>query len=162
MVTREQMVTQSVEDFVEASLHGGGYADIVDVRDAFPTLEERATEMTKTVLAFGFNFDDGGREIELGSNLTMRVYTIEVWVFGLNPTEGENVATVVRSMVEAAATIPLKDVGSAGAPVIDQLELPEGRAATVQRQISSDPRVWDRFVWTVTLKVEDTYYPVAP
>lgn len=160
MVTREQCVIQSVEDFVEGGLMANGYAGVVDVRDAFPTLEERAAELLKTSIAIGFTFDDGGRRMELGSDLTQRVYTIEFWVFGRTSNEGENVAHTVRVLIERAeGTIPLKDVAVAGAPVIDQLIVQDERAVTVTRQIASNPRAWDRFVWTVTVKVEDVYYP---
>lgn len=160
MVTREQCVIQSTEDFVEGGLADLGYGPVVKVRDAFPTLEERATELTQTNIAIGFTFDDGGRRMELGSDLTQRVYTIEFWVFGRTSSEGENVAHAVRVLVErGSGTIPLKDIEQAGGPVIDQLLVQDERAVTVTRQLASNPRSWDRFVWTVTVKVEDVYYP---
>lgn len=162
MVTREQLVTQSVQDFVKAGLTAASYDNVVKIRDAFPTVDERSSELVKTTVSLGFKFDDGGRHIELGSDLTMRTYTIEFWVFGRTASEAENVANVIRSIVErAGGLIPLKDVGAAGAPVIDQLQVDDSRAVTVTRQIAGNPLNWDRFVFTTTVKVEDIYYPSA-
>lgn len=160
MITREQQVTQSVQDFMQEGVLAAGYAGIVAIRDAFPSEDERSTELVKTTIAVGFTFDDGGRLIELGSDLTMRQYTIEFWVFGRTPIEGENVAQVIRSVVERGeGLIPLKDIGDAAQPVIDQLIVEDQRGAVVTRQMASNPKNWDRWVWTVTVKVEDTYYP---
>jgi hypothetical protein len=160
VVTREQQVTQSVQDFVKAGLSDAGYDGVVKIRDAFPTMDERSSELLQTTISLGFKFDDGGRLIELGSDLTMRQYTIEFWVFGRTSPEAENVANVIRAIVErAGGLIPLKDIGAAGQPVIDQLMVDDSRAVTVTRQLASNPLNWDRFVFTTTVKVEDIYYP---
>jgi hypothetical protein len=83
VITREQMVAQSAQDFIAESLVAAGYGPtVVKVREAFPTIEERMTPLTVTQVALGFNFDDGGKKVELGSDLTLRVYNIEFWVFG--------------------------------------------------------------------------------
>lgn len=161
MITREQMVEQSTTDFVKAQLVANGYPDSkVHIREAFPTLDERSQPMDRTQLAIGFNFDDGGRKIELGSQLTRRVYTIEFWIFGVTPEYGRNVAGVIRAVIEDNnMLVPLKDISQAGQPVIDQLIVLDDRGIVVQRQISQVPRPWDHHVWTTTLKVEDTYLP---
>lgn len=161
MITREDQIEQSVQNFVKAALTTNGYdSTVVTVRDAFPTDDERATEMTKTQVALGFNFDDGGKSMELGSDLTLRVYTIEFWVFGLTSRLGRNVANVIKAVLEDSGyLIPLQDVGVSGHPVIDQLVISENRGITVARQINHNPRPWDLNVWTTIVKVEDTYFP---
>jgi hypothetical protein len=161
MITREDQIEQSVQNFVKAGLIAAGYGtDLVKVRDAFPTLEERATPMDVTNVAVGFNFDDGGRSIELGSDLKLRVYTVEFWTFGMTPQLGRNVANVIKTILEDNGyLVPLQDVGTAGHPVIDQLVIPDDRGITVARQINNDPRPWDMNVWTTIVKLEDTYYP---
>jgi hypothetical protein len=161
MVTREDQVEQSVQDYVKAGLIDNGYGtDKVKVRDAFPSADERASELTITTVAVGFNFDDGGRHIELGSDLTQRLYTIEFWTFGISPVYGRNVANVIRAVLEGGDyLIPLKAIEQAGQPVIDQLVIPDDRGISVTRQIARDPRSWDRFVWTTIRKVEDIYFP---
>lgn len=161
MITREDQVEQSVTDYVRAGLVANGYdADKVEVRDSFPSPDERGKELTKTTVAVGFNFDDGGRHIELGSDLTVRVYTIEFWTFGIDQGYGRNVANVIRAILEIGNyLIPLKDIGVEGQPVIDQLVIQDERGISVTRQLARDPRPWDRYVWTTILKVEDTYFP---
>jgi hypothetical protein len=158
MVTREDMIEQSVSDYVREELAARGYDDtLIQVREAFPTQDERSSELTVSQLAIGFNFDDGGTPMELGSNLTMFVHTIELWVFGTEPGIGRNIAHVVRTILLAENyTVPLKDVSDAAEPVIDMLVVDK---AAVNRQIAHDPRPWDMYVWTCTARVEDTYYP---
>lgn len=160
MVTREQCVVQSSQDFIADGLVARGYGDdLVHVRDAFPSVTERATELTQTNVALGFTFDDGGTRIELGSDLTLRTYTVEFWVFGLTPEEGENVSSVIRIIAESEGMIPLKDISDPTKPVVDQLLLAGNRPVVVSRQIAHDPANWDRFVWTTTVKLEDIYTP---
>lgn len=159
MVTREDKIEQSVSDYVREGLESRGYLEFVDVREAFPSVEERATELTRTQVAIGFNFDDGGKLIELGSDLTERLYTIELWTFGISRGEGRNVAHVIKAILESQGIVPLKDVGVEGQPVIDALMLPDARAVSVTRQLSRDPRPWDEFVYTTTAKLIDHYYP---
>jgi hypothetical protein len=159
MVTREDMVEQSVTDLVRAGIEASDLSSKVHLRNAFPTEQERAQPLEITQLAVGFNFDDGGKLMELGSDLTERVYTITFWTFGTTATMGRTTANFVRQIVEQAGLIPLKDIRIIGQPVIDQLTLPERQAATVTRQIAGNPRPWDLFVWTTVLKVIDQYYP---
>jgi hypothetical protein len=159
MVTREDMVEQSVTDLVRAGIEASDLSSKVHLRNAFPTEQERAQPLEITQLAVGFNFDDGGKLMELGSDLTERVYTITFWTFGTTATMGRTTANFVRQIVEKAGLIPLKDIRAIGQPVIDQLTLPDRQAATVTRQIAANPRPWDLFVWTTVLKVIDQYYP---
>src|SRR6185295_10640168 len=100
-ITREDQIEQSVYDFLESNLRAKGYTEAkVTLREAFPTVNERSQALPVTTIAIGFNFDDGGRQAELGSDLLQRVYTIEFWVFGTTPTLGRNVAHIVRAIFE--------------------------------------------------------------
>lgn len=161
MITREQQVEQSVQDYIRDSLVTLGYDETqVVLRDSFPSADERSKPLDVTTVAIGFNFDDGGRHMELGSDLTLRVYTIEFWTFGLTATWGRNVSHVMRAIIEQGDyLIPLKAIEQAGQPEIDKLIVQDERGVSVTRQIAGDPRIWDRFVWTTTVKVEDTYMP---
>lgn len=152
------MIEQSVQEYVKTELIAHDYDEtVVQVRDAFPTLDERATEMTVSQLAVGFNFDNGGRAIELGSDLTLFTHTIELWVFGMDADTGRNIAYTVRRILYGNEfLIPLLDISQDANPVIDQLIV---NTAAVNRQIARDPRPWDMYVWTVTSKIEDSYYP---
>lgn len=159
-ITREDQIEQSIYDHLESSLRAKGYPEkLVKLREAFPTYNERSTPLTVTTIAIGFNFDDGGRQAEVGSDLLQRIYTIEFWVFGTTPTLGRNVAHMVRAIFEESYLVPIKDIGVAGQPVIDQLPLLDERGVQVERQIATEPRAWDSNVWTATTKWEDYYSP---
>lgn len=160
MITREQTVVQSAQNFVRSGLDALGYVNgKVYMRDAFPTAEERTSELEVTTVATGYSFDDGGTFVELGSDLLMRTYTIEFWTFGLTPEYGQNVAHVIRGLFEENFLMPLQDIRQSGDPVIDQLQVAEPRGVMVTRQIANDPRPWDMNVWTTTVKLEDFYSP---
>jgi hypothetical protein len=161
VVTREDMIEQSITDHIRAGLVAKGYGPtLVKLRESFPDYNERATELTVTTVAIGFNFDDGGRNAELGSDLIRRIYTIELWVFGVRADLGRNVAHVIRAIAEEdGGRIPLKDVSVAGQPVIDVLVLLDESGVKVERQIAADPQPWDSHVWTVSLRLEDYYSP---
>lgn len=157
MITREDMVEQSLTDYVRAGLEARDYGSLVNIREAFPTPQERATPITVSQLAVGFNFDDGGRMIELGSDLTEREYTIEFWVFGKSHLLGRNIANVVRAVIEENdGALPLKNIGVVGQPQVDVMVVKRVR---VSRQISRDPHPWDMHVFTTMVVVEDVYYP---
>jgi hypothetical protein len=159
-ITREDQIEQSVYDFLEFSLRAKGYTEAkVMLREAFPTVNERSQALPVTTIAIGFNFDDGGRQAEIGSDLIQRVYTIEFWVFGTTPTLGRNVAHMVRAIFEENYLVPIKDIGISGQPVIDQLPLLDERGVQVERQIAPDPHAWDTNVWTTTTRFEDYYSP---
>lgn len=157
MVTREDKIVQSVQDYVRQRLFvDAGYsADDVELEDAFPE-GKFDSPLDKTHVAFGFNFDDGGRPAEMGSNLKVRVYTLTFYVFGVDGDWGENVANVVKAAVESDMVLPLMDYGEPGTPFLDNLEVD---GVTTQRQYVKDPRPWERFIWTTTVKVTDTYMP---
>lgn len=158
MVTRETQVVQSVEDYVRDKLFNvaGFSANDVALLDAFP-FNRFDGPLDKTYVACGFNFDDGGRQAELGSSLRVRAYTITFYVFGRDPAHGEAVANVCKSGAEADGVIPLYQYGAPEPPPqIDALVVLE---ASTQRQFLRDPRPWEEGVYTTTVKVEDCYLP---
>lgn len=159
MLTREEKIEQSVQDYTRERLFTiAGYSggDVV-LEDAFPE-EKFDGPLEKTHVAFSFNFDDGGRPAEIGSNLTARVYTLTFFVFGLTGDWGSNIANVIKAAIEDDMCIDLLDYADFAKPVISQLEVD---GITVQRQYVRDPRPWERFIWTTTVKVTDTYVPDA-
>lgn len=155
------MIEQSVFDLVKQKLTEYDYLPgACDLREAFPTAEERAQELTKTTVSSGFTFDDGGIPAELGSDLCVYTHTVEFWVFGIEPGEAQGIASFIKEFFRANMNVPLKDVGTAGQPVIGYLEIPEARSVSTRRQISHQPFPWDRYVWSTSVKFQDWYAPV--
>lgn len=153
MISREQLVTQSVEDYVRAALTARGYDDKVDFTDAFPyTLEEPPT---RPLIAAGFDFDDPGEQAEMGSDLTLRPYGIEWWVFDGDADRARNVAHIIKFALEADGSIPVKDYGAVGEPVVGYLQVDGSSAA---RQAFADPEPWQENVWQTTVRVIDEYF----
>jgi hypothetical protein len=156
-ITREQYVTESVNDYLDGLLTSHGYTDDVVARLAeFPHTRFENNPLDKTYLSAGFNFDDPGKAAEMGSNLKLRLYTIEFFVFGVSDTWGKNVANAVKFSLEADAVIPLLDISQPSRPPIDALVVAGVHA---QREPIGNPLPWQEHVWTVPLKVEDTYLP---
>jgi hypothetical protein len=157
VITREDMVSQSVFEFGKAALDAHGYLPIVDFREAFPySLNEPL--VGRSIVAVGFNFDDEGEQAEMGSSLTRRVYTIQMWTFGINNTAARNIANFLKFAMGRSGYVPLLDVAQDGTPEIDQLEV-DGVSA--ERQIFPDPEPWQQFVWTTTTQVIDYYFASA-
>lgn len=156
MITREDLITQSVHDYVRHQVFDvRGYPDSqVELRESFIyNLDEETFE--RNIICAGFDFDDEGRQAEMGSDLKTRVYTIELWVFGLTDTYARNLANAIKFAVDVEGTIPLMDIGQDPPVEIDKL-IVEG--VNVDRQIITDPEPWQRFVWTARVQVEDTYH----
>lgn len=160
MIPRESKISQSMTDHLRVKLAPLGYDDSkVDIREAFPGATERSSPLTKTTIAVGFTYDDGGIAVELGSPLRRYTHSMEFWTFGLNPTWGQNVAYVIRDIFLEDYLVPLKDVGVTGQPVIAQLELADDRPVIVQQQVATDPREWDKYVWSTTTRFWDDHFP---
>lgn len=167
-ILREELVEQSVMRAITAGLPDYGYTLLaldgsnvssanVFVREAFPTPEERNEELKITTLAFGFNVDDGGRPMELGSNLTEYTHTLTVWTFALDPQFGRRVADAVKHIARRNSDVlPLYDFNLDGDPQIDALIVDK---AQKKHELNNSPRPWDRYVWTVAITVQDVYYP---
>ncbi len=163
MILREENVEYSMLQFLREELPTYGFilspaekANIL-LREAFPTPEERTEPLTITTVAFGFNIDDGGREMELGSALTQYTHTLEVWVFGTDPRLARRVAHSIKHIVRKTDdSVPLLDYNQEGNPEIDSLTVTK---AQVQHQANSSPRPWDAFVYTTSIAVIDEFYP---
>lgn len=153
MISREQLVTQSVEDYVRAALTARGYDGLVDFADEFPyTLEEPPR---RPLIAAGFDFDDAGEQAEMGSDLTLRTYGLEWFIFDSSGDRARNVAHIIKFALEADGQIPLNDYGQAGTPVIGYLQVDGSSAA---RQPYADPEPWQENAWQTTVRVIDEYY----
>lgn len=157
MVTREQLVEQSVEEWVKTQLFDvRGYPEPqIEVLDEFP-FDTFEGPLEKNYLAAGFNFDDQGQQAELGSDLTKRMYTIEWYVFGLDATWAQNIAHAVKFALETDKIIPLLNVSVAGKPQIDSLEVFGVQAEKVQ---VPQPEPSEKHVYRVAVRVQDEYFP---
>lgn len=159
MLTREQYVTESVNTFLRALLTSHGYGDDqVHYLEEFPHTRFKENPLDKTYVTAGFNFDDTGKPAELGSNLKLRLYTMEFFVFGMTPTWGKNVAAAVKFSLESLGVIPLLDISQLARPQIDALVVV---GASNQHEAIAQPLPWQENVWTVRLQVEDIYNPAA-
>lgn len=162
MIIREELVEYSVLQKLREGLPAFGFVleggeQNLDLREAFPTPEERTKELAMNTLAFGFNIDDGGRPAELGSTLTEYTHTIMAWTFALDPRFGRRVAHSIKHIMRGGdGTLPLLDFNQEGDPAIDNLLVLK---AQVQHQVNNSPRPWDQYVWTTALNVQDVYYP---
>lgn len=155
MISRDQLVEQSVTDYIRAALTARGYPDDhVELLESFPW-EMETFEFNKNFLAIGFNFDDEGKQAELGSDLKVREYTLQFWVFGQTKTYAKNLANTIKFAADVDERIPLKDIADPLAPVIDQLLV---LAASAEQQIIPNPEPWQEHVWTATVQVQDEYF----
>lgn len=167
MISREDIVVQSVQDFIRDELDARGYtADKLEVLDAYDTTEFDGP-LDKQYVALGFGFDDGGRQAELGSDLRTRTYNIEFYTFATDAQWGRNIASLIRDLIDAQERgIPLKDYNQAAgdpdnAPVVDYLQMAEdaaGRGARAERVTVVDPKPYQQFAWLTQVRVSDTYY----
>lgn len=155
MVTREDLISQSIMDLLRAGLTERGYAGDVDIEEAHDY--EPTDHLERTAILGGFDFDDPGEAAECGSDLIRRLYTVQFFVHGTTNTMARNVANVIKFIFdgERAAGVPLKAVDQAGQPQIDTLEV---IGVNAERQIILDPEPWQEFTWIATLRVEDLYY----
>lgn len=159
MVSREQKVNQSVQDYLKAQLESAGYNDpdhfkMLDAWDG-SALE---TPLTTNYIAAAYSFDDGGKAAEVGSNLIRRLYTVEFFVFAKNATWGRNLASLMQTAIEdnGGGNIPLLDIGEPGQPEIDVLTLEN---VSAQREpVALNPPAWQKFVWTVRARLWDEYF----
>lgn len=156
MITREDMIEQSVQDYIRAKLFSperGYTADTVELLDAFP-YDRFSGELDKSYVAVGFNFDDQGVQAELGSDLKTRRYTLEFFIFGRTAVWGRNLANVVKFAADNDAVIPLLDYNDPAKPQFDTLTVEGTRA---EKQVIGDPAPHERHVWVTSVVVEDIY-----
>ena len=164
---REELVEMSVMRAIATGLPDYGYvvengsnsvpgANIL-LREAFPTPEERAAELTITTLAFGFNIDDGGEPAELGSNLTRYVHTLLCWTFGLEMRYTRRVAHTIKNIARRNLDlISLNDFNQTPEVQIDAMSV---MRTQVRHEVNNSPRPWDQYVFTTAIAVRDIYYP---
>lgn len=163
VILREENVEYSLLQKIREGMPNYGFvlapaagADLA-IREAFPTPEERTAPLTISTVAFGFNIDDGGRDMELGSNLTEYAHTLEVWTFAIEPRLGRRIAHAIKHVVRTGDdTVALFDYNQNENPQIDSLLV---RKAQVKHQANSSPRPWDQYVWTTSIVVVDTFFP---
>jgi hypothetical protein len=154
MITREDLVVQSVTDYAKAQVRAWGYdEDVWTWEERFDAA--KMAKFDKTIIAAGFDFTDGGRQAECGSDLKERVYHIEFAVFGKTLTLGRNISSALRDAVEQDAVIPLLDYQDPAKPQIDALEL---LAVSSNRATPPDPEPWEEFLWLVAAQVQDVYH----
>jgi hypothetical protein len=161
MIPREEKIQQSVQKFVTDLLFNEWNYDHdeVEVLDSFPEGRFKGA-LDKNFVAFGYAFDDGGEQGELGSTLVRREHTIEVYVFATTDLWGRNLANAVKRAVETEGVIPLLDFGAGDPPAwLDSLVLlPRGaRASHVPVR---EPRPWEEHIWLTRIRIED-YYDAA-
>jgi hypothetical protein len=161
VVTREDKIEQTISNLVRQKLTDHDYIpEVVDLREAFPTADERAQELTKSQVAVGFSFDDGGLQAEMGTDLRVYTHTVEFWSFGIEADEGRNVANFIKQIFISNMTLPLLDIGGSDeAAIIAYLEIPDAHSVSTRRQISAQPFPWDRFVWSTAIKIQDWHTP---
>lgn len=158
VITREYKVEQSVTDFLRSQLFSARGLPPAEVmlHEAFEYKNFSDQPLDKEYVTLGFNFDQGGRPAELGSDLTILEHNIEIWVFATTPERGSNLAAQIQAGLGSNnGTIPLKDYAQNGDPVIDQLIVVKVKK---QRQPHPDPEPWQENAWTVTLVVQDEFF----
>lgn len=157
-ITREDMVEQSVTDYIRAELftERDYPTDRIEVIESFrPGQFEALTELDKSYVALGFNYDTGGEPAEMGSTLRRRRYSVEVWVIAVSPEAGRNLAYAIRDALEHDGIVPLLDLTVDGRPPFDALIVDPVR---VERQPVPDPKPWQENVWLVTVPLIDEFY----
>lgn len=165
MITREDAITQSLQDHLRTQLFNvHNYpADKVRLLDGFSADrmdEDYPDGLNQTLIATAFQFDTGGTKVEMGSPLTRYRHTVDFLIFGHTPTWGRNVAAVVKAafLVEEDA-IPLLDytVNVTPRPILEWLPVDE---PSLEREIASfDPKPWNAHAWSVRVVVEDERIP---
>lgn len=158
MIQRSQKVEQSVQDYLRGLIFGAqkypeSQVELLDAWDG----DKFEGGLEKNYIAMGFNFDDGGKEGETGSNLVRKLITIEFFVVAKNATWGRNLSSAITTALESDRVVPLKDIGEPGEPVFDALPVIN---VSSEHQPVADPKPWQRFIWTVHLRLEDEYLVV--
>jgi hypothetical protein len=160
MISREDLIVQSIQSFVIDELRGRGYTQQrVEILDGFDAtlFEEKygETGLDKTYVAVAFQFDNGGSQAELGSSLKSYLHTIDFLTLGHTSTWGRNVAHVIKAVLNVdRGALALRDYNVAidPRPIIDWLPIEE---ISTEREHSYDPRPWQQFAWSTRLRVWD-------
>lgn len=155
MISREQKVTQSVQDYVVAGLAAAGYVqgEHYDFVDSYEGLAREG--LARTTMASGFDFDDEGRQAEMGSDLKQRLYTVQFVVFGTTEVFAKNIASQAKFVIDADGVIPLKDLDDPDDAVIGYLDVV---GVSAERQNVVNPEPWQEHIWSCTARVQDEYH----
>lgn len=169
MISREDLIAQSVQTHVRSELFGATYnydttkVEIVDgYEDSLFNEQYGSDALDKTYIAVAFQFDNGGRPLEVGSSLRQFLHTIDFLVFGKSPSWGRNVAYITKQiLLTDSETIPLLDynVSTDPRPEIDRLVID---SCITERQQIFDPRPWQLHSWRTRLRVLDEAYSTTP
>lgn len=159
-ITREQMVEESVRLLIVQALPARGYVqDTGDTTgwtmiDSFPS---SLVKLDTNLIAAGFDFDDGGKQFECGSNMKERKYTLEFFVFGTSLTWAKALANALKFSLEVDQAIPLYDI-TQSPPVLNG-EWLELDVVHSQRHAIPNAEPWQEFVFYVMTTVTDWYTP---
>lgn len=153
MISREQKITQSVQDYVRAALAARGYGGEVDFEESWEGI--RRDGLSKTTITSGFDFDDEGTQAEMGSDLKVRLYTVQFVVFGTTEVWAKNLASVIKFAIDEDGAIPLMDIEADPPVEIDRLEVV---GVSTERQGAANPEPWNEHVWSCTARLQDTYH----
>jgi hypothetical protein len=158
VIPREQMVEQSVMDFARDALRARYTVDEVEIVDSYDDHVNENGLDKPCIVAVGFNFDDGGKQAEVGSSLREMEHTVEFFVFGQTSTWAQNVARSLQALLWGdQGTLPLLDYEQAGKPEIDKLVVGDDPGPRAQREVIPEPEPWQEHTWTCRVRVIDTY-----
>lgn len=160
-VTRETLVQESVKILCVQALAARGYVqDTGDVTgwsmvEAFPYGLQK---LDTNLIAAGFDFDDGGKQFECGSNLKERKYTLEFYVFGTTLTWAQALANALKFSIEVDQAIPLYDVTQS--PPVATSEWLELDVVHSSRHVFPNPEPWQENAYYVMCSLTDWYTPI--
>lgn len=158
-LTREDFITESVQQFLRVqlfSVHKYPEKKITIVESFDPKeFGAKPSPLDTNYIATGFNFDDEGKQAELGSSLKERNYTIEFFVIGQTGTWAKNLAQAIKfSLENEEDLIPLLDITKPDRPRMDTLVVV---GVNAEDQPIPKPEPWQQHLWLVTLRVQDAY-----
>jgi hypothetical protein len=158
MIERRTKVTESCKEVVRQALFGPYDHDQVTVQDALPG-EDFAGKLESTIVAAGYNFDDGGRQGEAGSDLVRYIWTLEYMIVAPSGVWAKNVADTVASAFDIGDNVPLLAIGDTRDPTGETVIVNYSQA---QRVVVRAPRPWEQFIYMTRVKLEDYFYSSMP
>lgn len=159
-ITREQLIEESVKILVRAGLLARGYPEDTGDTTGWTMMSSYQYGLKKldtNLITPGFDFDDGGKQFEIGSNMKERKYTFEFFIFGTTNTWAKSLANAIRFTIEQDQAIALYDVTQD--PPVQTGEWLELDMVHARREVIPDPEPWQEFVWYVVCQVTDWYTP---
>lgn len=159
-ITREQLVQESVKLLVVQALAARGFVQDTGDTTGWTMIDSYPYGLQKldtNLVAAGFDFDDGGKQFECGSNMKERKYTLEFFVFGTSLTWAQSLANAIKFSIEVDQAIPLYDITQA--PPVATGEWLELDVVHSQRHPVPSPEPWQENVYYVMCSVTDWYVP---